>query len=92
VFVLVLAALLLALRVGMRRHSSATTLPTSPRRLTQSVAAAVAATIVTLILLLVAGVWTSRHMSSLQAASAVSISTSSRCERRTSLNGRRSEQ
>jgi len=73
VFVVVLVALVLGLFHGTRRGASERPLLPSERALTRGVAAAVVATAVILIMLLVASVWTGRTVGSLQASSAVTI-------------------
>ena len=73
VFVVVLAALALALVRGARNRSSANaTLPTD-KSISRSVGVAVGASVAILIALLVASVWTGRRVASLQASSAVTI-------------------
>jgi cytochrome c oxidase subunit 2 len=74
VFIVVLAAVMVALIRGTRNRSHAdSSLPTE-RTLSRSVAAAVGLTVVILIALLVASVWTGRRVASLHASSAVTIS------------------
>jgi len=72
VFIAVLAALLVAVVRGTRRSEEGSASP-AERTLTRYVGAAVGVTVVTLIALLVASVWTGRRVSSLQASSATSI-------------------
>jgi cytochrome c oxidase subunit 2 len=73
VFVLVLTALLIAVVRGNHRRSEERSASPAERTLTRYVGVAVGLTVVTLIALLVASVWTGRSVASLQAASAVSI-------------------
>jgi len=73
VFVAVLTALLVAVVRGRRRRSAESMTSPAERTLTRSVAAAVGVTVVILIALLVASVWTGRTVASLHASSAISI-------------------
>jgi cytochrome c oxidase subunit 2 len=73
VFVVVLAALLIAVVRGSRHRSAKPSTPPSERTLTRYVGMAVGLTAVTLIALLVASVWTGRAVASVQASSAISI-------------------
>jgi cytochrome c oxidase subunit 2 len=73
VFVAVMVALLLSLIRGTSNTSKREPSFPSERTLTQTVGAAVGMTVVVLILLLVASVWTGRTVGSLQASSAVTI-------------------
>lgn len=71
-FIAVLAAVLLAVYRATHRRTDGSSLPTESS-LTRYVSAAVAITVVTVIALLVASVWTGRAVASLHASSAVSI-------------------
>jgi cytochrome c oxidase subunit II len=73
VFVAVMAALLFSLLRGVRNRSKDESALSSERTLTQGVGAAVGVTVVILIFLLIASVWTGRTVGSLQASSAVTI-------------------
>jgi cytochrome c oxidase subunit 2 len=73
VFIAVLAALLVAVVRGTRRRLEESSTPPPERTLTRSVGVAVCVTVVTLMALLVASVWTGRTVASLQASSAISI-------------------
>jgi cytochrome c oxidase subunit 2 len=73
VFLAVLAALVVAVLRGTRNRSREDSLPPSERSLTRSVGVAVGVTGLTLIMLLVASVWTGRTIGSLHASSAVTI-------------------
>jgi cytochrome c oxidase subunit II len=73
VFVAVMAALLFSLLRGVRNLSNDDLALPSERALTQGVGAAVGVTVVVLIFLLVASVWTGRTVGSLQASSAITI-------------------
>lgn len=72
VFVAVLTALLIAVLSG-NRHSAQPSAVPAEETLTKYVGVAVGLTVVTLIALLVASVWTGRSIASLQATSALSI-------------------
>jgi cytochrome c oxidase subunit 2 len=73
VFIVVVAAVALAVFRGTRNHSIVdASLPTE-KALTQSVGVAVSLTVATLIALLVASVWTGRRVASLHASSTVTI-------------------
>ena len=72
VFIAVLAALLVAVVRGTRRSEEGSASP-AETTLTRYVGAAVGVTVVMLIGLLVASVWTGRTVASLQASSAISI-------------------
>jgi cytochrome c oxidase subunit II len=73
VFFAVLTALLLAVVRGHRRRSDEQSTSPAERTLARYVGVAVGVTVITLIALLVASVWTGRTVASLQASSAVSI-------------------
>jgi cytochrome c oxidase subunit 2 len=73
VFMAVLAVLFVALRRGTRNRSHDDFEPASEAALSRSVGAAVGVTVVVLIGLLTASVWTGRTIGSLHAASAVTI-------------------
>jgi cytochrome c oxidase subunit 2 len=73
VFIAVLAALFVAVVRGTRNRSEDESDLPSERALTRSVGVAVGLTVVTLIMLLVASVWTGRTVGSLHASSAVTI-------------------
>src|SRR4051812_10228740 len=73
VFIAVLAALLVAVVRGTRRRSAEPSTSPAEGTLTRYVGVAVGVTVVTLLALLVASVWTGRTVASLQASSAVSI-------------------
>src|SRR5689334_14062769 len=73
VYIIVIAALLVALVRGRRNRSHANRSIPSERSLSRSVGLAVAATALILITFLVASVSTGRKLQSLQAASAVTI-------------------
>jgi cytochrome c oxidase subunit 2 len=73
VFIAVLAALLVAVVRGTRRRSEEPSASPAERTITRYVGAAVGVTVVTLIALLAASVWTGRTVASLQASNAISI-------------------
>jgi cytochrome c oxidase subunit 2 len=73
VFIVVIAAVLLSLVRGRSNRSKDESGLPSERGLTRSVSLAVGATVVILIALLVASVWTERTVESLHASSAVTI-------------------
>jgi cytochrome c oxidase subunit 2 len=64
---------LLAVRRGIRNHTRGTESPTSDQTLAGGVAIAVGATVIVLVGLLVASIWTGRELGSLHASSAVTI-------------------
>jgi cytochrome c oxidase subunit 2 len=73
VFIAVVAALLLAVIRGGRRSSDEQSTSPAERTLARYVGVAIGVTVVTLIALLVASVWSGHSVASLQASSAVSI-------------------
>ena len=73
VFVIVIAFVAVAVVRSVRRRPSESTPTTSERTLTRSVGVAVALTVATLIVLLVASIWTGRSVESVQASSALSV-------------------
>ncbi len=73
VFLVVLAALVVALMRGTRARSATIASAPSEAALSRGVGVAVGATVVILIGLLVASVWTGRQVASLQASGAVTI-------------------
>ena len=73
VFVAVIAAVIVAIARGTRNRSAGATVVTPERTLARNVGIAVGATVVILIGLLVASVWTGRLLAALQASSAVTV-------------------
>jgi len=73
VFTVVLAAVCVALMRGSESSSPEDRQPPSETMVSRSVGAAVALTVLTLIGLLIASIWTQRKVESLQASSAVTI-------------------
>jgi cytochrome c oxidase subunit 2 len=73
VFVIVIAFIAAAVVRSVRRNPSGNTPTTSERTLTRSVGVAVALTVATLIMLLIASIWAGRSIESVQASSVLSV-------------------